>query len=233
MTYIELIKKQSTYGHLPNFSVISKNKLYLPNSNISHCILGKWSLDWIDSDRYLLGFIERDENLNIIFKITSCYDFIDEEKLKLVNLPDFKEYWAKVYTYDPYLSLINISVSEYYQSYETVTPQTVNKKNSDVPNAPIKKLVEPKIILGSPPNPPRFSDIKENITVDNKFKVSKTDKPDVYHVYENGKYISTCLIPNMKTSRYMQDLFENKNIGEQIIMNMKLHEKTGKYYPNI
>ena len=66
-----------------------------------------------------------------------------------------------------------------------------------------------------------------------KFQVCKTDKPDVYHVHQSNKYVSTCLIPNMKTSRYMQDTFEDKQIGEMVTMNMKLHVNTNKYYPII
>jgi hypothetical protein len=232
MTFIQKIKKQSTYGHLPNFGVFSKNKLYLPNSSISHCILGKWSLEWIDSDRCLIGLVEQDQFSNITFKITSCYEFLDNEELKLISLSEFTEYWSRVYTYDSYLSLIHITVSEYYQSNGTVTPQKVIKAN-EAPNAPIKQPVEHKIILGSPPKSPRFAEVKEEVKTESGFKVCKTDKPDVYHVYQNSKYSSTCLIPNMKTSRYMQDLFENKNIGETVHMNMKLHEKTGKYYPNL
>ena len=236
MSFIQMIKKQSTYGHLPNFGVLSKNKLYLPNSSISHCILGKWSLDWIHSDRYLLGLVEQDQFSNITFKITSCYEFVDDDSLKLIGLSEFSGYWTRVYTYDPYLSLIHITISEYYQSNDNITPQKVIKNISEVPNAPLKKIVETKIMKDSPPKPPRFSDtvpvnIKE--TEEIVFKVCKTDKPDVYHVYQNGKYTSTCLIPNMKTSLYMQDLFENKNIGETVKMDMKLHEKTGKYYPNL
>lgn len=232
MSFIQKIKKQSTYGHLPNFGVLSKNKLYLPNSSISHCVLGKWSLEWIDSDRYLLGLVEQDEFSNITFKITSCYEFVDDEELQLISISEFREYWSRVYTHDLYLSLIHITISEYYQSNQKITPQKVIK-NTDEPNTPIKKTEEPKILLDSPPKPPRIFEVKEEVKTEFSFKVCKTDKPDVYHVYQNGKYSSTCLIPNMKTSRYMQDLFENKNIGETIPMDMKLHERTGKYYPNI
>jgi hypothetical protein len=232
MSFIEKIKKQSTYGHLPNFGVLSKNKLYLPNSSISHCILGKWSLDWIHSDRYLLGLVEQDQFLNIRFKITSCYEFLDDDSLKLIGLSEFTEYWSRVYTHDPYLSLIHITISEDYKTTHITTPQKVILDTNVGPSAPIKNRVEPKIMLGSPPKPPQLSEVKE-VKVESNFKVCKTDKPDVYHVYQNGKYSSTCLIPNMKTSRYMQDLFENKNIGETVSMDMKLHEKTGKYYPNL
>ena len=45
MTHMENIKKQSPYSHLPNFAILSKNKLYLPNLSTSSTILGKWSLD--------------------------------------------------------------------------------------------------------------------------------------------------------------------------------------------
>jgi hypothetical protein len=232
MSFIQKIKTQSTYGHLPNFGVLSKNKLYLPNSSISHCVLGKWSLEWIDSERYLLGLVEQDQFSNITFKITACYEFIDDEVLKLIALSEFSVYWSRVYTYGPYLSLIHITISEYYQSNERVTPQKVINNNTEVLNAPLKKQVDTKIMLGSPPKQPRFSTETVN-KAESSFKVCKTDKPDVYHVYQNDKYTSTCLIPNMKTSLYMQDLFENKNIGETVKMDMKLHETTGKYYPNL
>jgi hypothetical protein len=66
-----------------------------------------------------------------------------------------------------------------------------------------------------------------------KFQVCKTDKPDVYHVYQSNKYVSTCLISNMKTSLHMQNVFEHKQISEMVTMNMKLHVNTNKYYPII
>ena len=66
-----------------------------------------------------------------------------------------------------------------------------------------------------------------------KFQVCKTDKPDVYHVHQSNKYISTCLISNMKTSLYMQNVFDHKQISEMVTMNMKLHVNTNKYYPII
>jgi hypothetical protein len=68
----------------------------------------------------------------------------------------------------------------------------------------------------------------------NIYLVCKTDKPDVYWVYNKDKeYISTCLIPNIKTSKYMNDLFSSKATNNFLELELKYHEKTSKYIPVI
>ena len=63
-------------------------------------------------------------------------------------------------------------------------------------------------------------------------EVCKTDKPDVYHVYLKGQHVSSCLIPNIKISKFMYELFEHKNLYQLVAMkNLTLHEKSGKYIP--
>lgn len=260
MSYLERIKKLSTYSHLPNFAVLSSNKLYLPNSNHRYTVLGKWSLEWINSNKCAIGIVEGDTNSNILFQITSCYECTDDETpFQLVPKEIFTKFWNKVYQNDPFLSYIHIYVSNFYQSSPLVSPksrlvitkdsdepintartiqltgsdqvtvrsQTVNTNNDQVTvglSNRVKTIDLPIV------EKPKEETKKEN--ADN-FQVCKTDKPDVYHVYQSNKYISTCLIPNMKTSRYMQDLFETKQIGEMVYMNMKLHINTNKYYPII
>jgi len=92
--------------------------------------------------------------------------------------------------------------------------------------------VQPKIII-----PTEVPQVKEKVidlpSPSSSFYVCKTDKPDVYHVYQHKKYLSTCLIPNMKTSRYMQSVFEDKSSNDMVSMNMKLHTNTNRYYPVI
>jgi hypothetical protein len=303
MSYLEKIKKLSTYSHLPNFSILSKNKLYLPNSDNQYTILGKWSLDWIHSNRCAIGTVEQDDYHNITFQITSCYECTDDEtKFKLVPKHIFTEFWNHVYHHDPLLSYIHINISEFYQSSPIVSPISTKPKivcvTEVTPNMPFNRLIEvtggsrinainaynselsvahissgnqrdspkyqqrektstPKYqplpkektidiektsfsvkkftgefhMVSTPKNQPKEEKPKEEIC--DKFQVCKTDKPDVYHVYQSNKYVSTCLIPNMKTSRYMQDMFEDKQTGEMITMNMKLHVNTNKYYPII
>ena len=287
MSYLEQIKKLSTYSHLPNFAILSKNKLYLPNSDNQYTILGKWSLDWIHSNRCAIGTVEQDDYQNITFQITSCYECTDDDTtFKLVPKHIFIEFWNRVYHHDPLLSYIFINISEFYQSSPIVSPLSTKPKIqvSEVNTVPSKGLIEvsggsrinarsaynsqlsahissgnqrdspkyqqkekistPKYqplpkektidivpVVPSPKNQPKEEKPKEEIG--DKFQVCKTDKPDVYHVYQSNKYVSTCLIPNMKTSRYMQDMFEDKQTGEMVTMNMKLHVNTNKYYPII
>jgi hypothetical protein len=236
MAYLDIIKKQSTYSHLPNFAVLSKTKLYLPNSQIQHNVLGKWSLEWTDSDRYVLGYIQQDEHENVIFYITACYEFFKEGELQLITRLEFIEYWSKMYKPDNFLSLIHFIVSDTYQSkLPNITIKTsVNEETF------VEKPVAKKAVIQNPyteqevvQKPLAKQEVAQKATTKLEFSVCKTDKPDVYHVYKNKKYVSTCLIPNLKTSKYMQDLFENKGVNDMIPMDMKVHEKSGKYYPNV
>ncbi len=176
MAYLETIKRQSTYGHLPNFAILSKTKLYLPNSKIQHNILGKWSLEWIDSDRYVLGFIQQDEHGNIIFYITACYEFFNENELKLITRLEFIDYWSKIYKPDLILSLIHFIVFDNYQS--------------KLPNISINSVVKPVDELQTKDVPKVAKDVPKVIKKEEgivkpklEFSVCKTDKPDVYHVY--------------------------------------------------
>ena len=245
MSCLERIKQHS---NLPNFGILSKTKLYLPNANIQHNILGKWSLDWIDSDRCVIGFVEQDQSQNITFEITGCYEIMNDN-LTLINKSDFLLYWSGVFTYDPFLSIINITISDSYLKSdikenntfepmknilsgnrlgEKTNPKPLIIENSKEESRPVK-IKSPKPVFVE------AKKVKEKV-IDlptNSYQVCKTDKPDVYHVFQNKKYISTCLIPNMKTSRYMQELFEHKQIDEMVSMDMKLHINTNRYYPNL
>ena len=281
MSYLERIKKLSTYSHLPNFAILSKNKLYLPNSNNKYIVLGKWSLDWIHSNKCAIGTVEQDTFNNILFQITSCYECTDNETpFQLVSKNIFTEFWNRVYHQDPLLSYIHINISEFYQSSPIVSVDSnrdlalKSQPMADLPlrsqpmadlpklpkspkpnivyvkevDTPVKGLIETtggsrinaRTVFESAKHQPQpkekiIDTVKQPVkeeTLD-KFQVCKTDKPDVYHVYQNNKYVSTCLISNMKTSLHMQNVFEHKQIGEMVTMNMKLHVNTNKYYPII
>ncbi len=65
------------------------------------------------------------------------------------------------------------------------------------------------------------------------YLVCKTDKPEIYHVYNDKQYVSTCLIPNIKTSKFMNSTFEHLPIGKCVELKLKLHEKSNKYIPVI
>ena len=273
MSYLEIVKKQSPYGHLPNFAILSKNKLYLPNVCTSTTILGKWSLKWIDSERFVIGFVEQDDCQNISFNITSCYEFIKDCELKLINRHDFIDYWRSVYKHEPLLTPVQILISDYYNSngstilisekqkeevvhkslpkeevvHKSVSSETVVHKSFPKEEVVHKSLPKEEVVHKSVSSEtvvhkslpkevvtkkPQKS-LKEKVIDTFEFTVSKTEKPDVYYVYKDGLQISTCLISNLKTSLYMQDVFEHKNINERIGMVLKLHETTKRYIPVI
>jgi hypothetical protein len=225
---METIKKQSPYSHLPNFAILSKNKLYLPNLSTSSTILGKWSLEWINSDRYLLGFVEQDDHENVFYQITSCYEFINDNVLQLIPKNEFTVYWNQVYKHEPLLTLIKLNISDFYSSNGAninIVKEVIEKPCSE------KQVVTKPLIEKQTVSKPKK--IKEKIIDNYEFTVAKTEKPDVYYVYKENNHISTCLISTLKISRYMQDVFEHKNVGERIPMNLKLHEGTKKYIPLI
>jgi hypothetical protein len=277
MTHMENIKKQSSYSHLPNFAILSKNKLYLPNLSTSITILGKWSLEWINSDRYLLGFVQQDDHNNIFYQITSCYEFINDNQLQLIPKHEFITYWNRVYKHEPLLTLIKLNISEFYSSNGAninivkdkqviekpcsdkqvvekplIEKQVIEKPCSDkqvvekplIEKQVIDKPCSDKQVVDKPCSDKQVVDkpytksekpkkLKEKVIDNHEFTVAKTEKPDVYYVYKGTNHISTCLISTLKISRYMQDVFEHKNVGERIPMNLKLHEGTKKYIPLI
>ena len=207
MTHMENIKKQSPYSHLPNFAILSKNKLYLPNLSTSSTILGKWSLDWINSDRYVLGFVEQDDHKNIFYQITSCYEFINGNVLQLIPKTEFTTYWNRVYKHEPLLTLIKFNISDFYSSNGA---NIIVKKVEDI----VKQVTDkPLIVKQVADNEKQVADkpkkIKEKVIDNYEFTVAKTEKPDVYYVYKGINYISACLIYTLKISRYMQDVFEH------------------------
>jgi hypothetical protein len=262
---------------LPNFAILSKNKLYLPNVSNCTTILGKWSIEWIVSDRFVIGFVEQDDSQDVSFKITSCYEFIKQDEVRLINRHDFIDYWSRVYKHDPLLTLVKIVISDYYNSngsnivivekqvvpkeevvyksvpkeevvYKSVPKEEVVYKSppkeevvyKSVPKEEVvyKSLPKEEVVYKSPPKEEVFTKkpqkpFKEKVIDSFEFTVSKTEKPDVYYVYKGDKQFSSCLISNLKTSLYMQNVFEHKNIGERIGMNLKLHESTKRYIPII
>ena len=237
MTHMENIKKQSPYSHLPNFAILSKNKLYLPNLSTSSTILGKWSLEWINSDRYVLGFVEQDDHSNIFYQITSCYEFINGNVLQLIPKTEFTTYWNRVYKHEPLLTLIKFNISEFYSSnganimVKQVTDKPIVEKHVEDKHLIVKHVADKPCIEKQVADKPKK--IKEKVIDNYEFTVAKTEKPDVYYVYKGNNYISACLISTLKISRYMQDVFEHKNVGERIPMSLKLHEGTKKYIPLI
>ena len=76
------------------------------------------------------------------------------------------------------------------------------------------------------------SNYKNKTTIN--FKIVKTIKPDVYELYLNNETKSSIIkhsyatIPNIKTSLWLKELFDQK---EDIIVECKLNKRFNKWSP--
>ncbi len=225
MKYLQIFKEYKTISYLPGFAVLHftnfTNKLYLPNVHLENSLLGKWNSSWYNKEKYLIGHVDQDQYKNLIFTICGFF-IVDQDELLQKNKGQFLESWEISYKHDFIMTPIHFIVSDEFlmnQSKMDITKKGFNEK----PILEVKTIDKPGLL----PTP--------NVNVvDNKYvtySVCKTEKPEVYHVYNKEHYISTCLIPSMKVSKTMSALFEEKAIGEFIQMKMEKHEKSGKWIP--
>jgi hypothetical protein len=207
---MDYFRQQSTYSHLPNFGILFEKNLYLPNStNVSmYPILGTWHSDWDKTCKnVLLGVVQQDPDGNIYFLITACYQVVGpiHNYSQATLVP--KDIFATFWpTQYAYDPLLSIVQLFMADFYVNMATPAAT-----VPVPVVVAVAEPEC-----------------------FQVCKTEKPDVYHVYLKGQHVSSCLIPNIKISKFMYDFFEHKNLYQLVSMkNLTLHEKSGKYIPYI
>jgi len=69
-----------------------------------------------------------------------------------------------------------------------------------------------------------------NIT---KFYIEKTSLVDVYNIYnlKNEKLDDMIIVPNLKTSKMMQDIFQFKNFNIKVLFECKYNDKFNKWQP--
>lgn len=75
-----------------------------------------------------------------------------------------------------------------------------------------------------------------NINKITKFFAKKTSDPDVYELYETDnstKLFGIACIPNMKSSKYMKKIFEDKNVATRVEIEFEYCERFKKYKPLI
>jgi hypothetical protein len=260
MSFLERIKGIYRTIDSPTFGMICGHKLYLPNVGSEHTILGKWSLEWTRSEQCFVGNLISDVHQNLIFHITDAHrgaQQINRSELstylsRVYKYDPFLSLFQLKVSDSP--TGTNLSSPSLFETKRTLIgvkdkPKPIQIQEINVPSkvstpaqtmavqpkvsTPVQTIpVQPKIII-----PVEVPQVKEKVidipSPTSSFHVCKTDKPDVYHVYQHKKYLSTCLIPNMKTSRYMQTVFEDKSLNEMVSMNMKLHTNTNRYYPVI
>lgn len=72
-----------------------------------------------------------------------------------------------------------------------------------------------------------------NNTQINTFYIEKTNLVDVYNLYDlkNEKIENMLSIPNLKTSKMMQDIFQFKNFNIKVLFECKFNDKFNKWQP--
>lgn len=74
-------------------------------------------------------------------------------------------------------------------------------------------------------------DINATMEAVRKFMVKKTSDPDVYELYTGEKLFGLACIPNMKTSKYMKKIFQDKNIVTKVELELEYSPRFDKYIP--
>ncbi len=66
------------------------------------------------------------------------------------------------------------------------------------------------------------------------FKVKKTELPDIYHIVDNDfKFVDFICINSMRQSKYMSNLFTNKNVNDILSIKLSIHPTFHKWCPVI
>ena len=64
------------------------------------------------------------------------------------------------------------------------------------------------------------------------YSVRKTSNPDVYDLYDSlGNYVDIACIPGLKISKYMRNLFVNKNMVDKIDIGFEFSDQFKKWIP--
>jgi hypothetical protein len=181
-------------------------------------------LDYITFSSLWKQYYTSDPLLNIVnFYISETNYFNTDIRIKRNLFLDSSEPEPKSITVSPSLTLES-------------SPKSMSSSSSESSNFPILKSPSSKKPIKTIDSltPKANTELVGKSDKPNVYLVCKTDKPDVYWVYNKDKeYISTCLIPNIKTSKYMNDLFSSKATNNFLELELKYHEKTSKYIPVI
>jgi hypothetical protein len=206
-----------------------------------------------------LGEKKINERLNILynmFKNEYKYDSFDiccfqikkyfncNELEYLINdfTPKLPYKCRGIYFYPIYLDKINIlynfddslikdTIRVKYQKNNVILNNDIEKiKHNDKKDEMINIEKVKEIIIEN-------NDI--NINIDNneqmykKFYIEKTNLVDVYNVYDlkNKKLDIMISIPNLKTSKMMQEIFQFKNFNIKVLFECKFNEKFNKWQP--
>lgn len=76
--------------------------------------------------------------------------------------------------------------------------------------------------------------VTERVTGVVSFNTRKTSSPDVYELLDgNMQLVGTCAVPSIKISKYMREVFANKNIVDTVSMHFIFSTKFNKWIPTL
>ena len=97
--------------------------------------------------------------------------------------------------------------------------------------APPQHQLREAVPREAPPHQTRESfDLSQKIR---PFNIRKTSNPDIYEIFElsTNTMAGVACIPTMKVSKYMRNIFENKNVVDKVEIRCEYSEKFKKWIP--
>jgi hypothetical protein len=228
----EMVKnKDSSWSYLINDVIVHEGR-YLNNMNLAKRL--HLCLDMLEK-RFVASSLDV---FNVLVKGYFKYDEI--EYMVKEYIPN-RPYTCRGLYFKPlYLkfreTLVNFDDS-LVQKVERIkfkdVKQFLLKGDTSIPSTNIQ--VQPNEINTSKSTSPPSSVSSFNMDIQpiRKFFVKKTSDPDVYELYDSDKYFGIACIPNMKTSKYMKQIFQDKNIVTKVELDLEYSERFGKYIPVI
>lgn len=196
-------------------------------------------------------------NMNVAKRIHLCFDILEksfvESSVDVFNICvkayfkyDELEYMINEYVPSRpytcrgiYFKPLYLKFKETLVNFDDSLVQKVERKKfKDVKQFLRKEdTLQPSPSLPSPtkslPSSVSSSSLNMDVEPIRKFMVKKTSDPDVYELYDNEKYFGIACIPNMKTSKYMKNIFQDKNIVTKVELELEYSPRFEKYIPVI
>ena len=107
------------------------------------------------------------------------------------------------------------------------TPREAQTREAPMREAPMREAP----MREAPPHQTRESfDLSQKIR---PFNIRKTSNPDIYEIFEvsTNTMAGVACIPTMKVSKYMRNIFENKNVVDKVEIRCEYSEKFKKWIP--
>lgn len=197
-------------------------------------------------------------NMNLAKRLQLCFDML-EKHFSPSSMDVFNVIVKAYFKYDELSYMLNEYVPNrpytcrgvYFRSlYLKFKDTLVNFDDSLVHKVERKKFKDVKEFMlkedapGAKPDESSVKSIKSpaasvisiedinSLEAVRKFMVKKTSDPDVYELYtEDSTLFGIACVPNMKTSKYMKKIFQDKNIVTKVELELEYSSRFDKYVP--